>query len=219
MKRRILDEALFKKENKVLNKFKTFGKYIRAVWGYILCIFLIGVAIYTPFSCCSKYIKMYDSYVNSYADTINKTYPVTQILEYTITGTVSSDIHNYSVWVKGKNGNMYNLTIPKSKCIVHMTNDSVGKCIVILHKYKGLLAYYDAHRHDSGCKENGTYTFIATDKYGNSTTKVIIVDKIDKESPIITDVTVENRTITIEAIDTIDSIAYRSDRVIASIEL
>lgn len=158
MKRKSLDKALFKKENKVLNKFKTFGKYVREVWGYILGIFLIGVAIYTPLSCRSKYHKMYDSYVNSYADTINKTYPVTHILEYTITGTVSSNIHNYSVWVKGKNGDMYNLTIPKSKCIVHMTNDSVGKCIVILHKYKGWLSYFDGHIDESGSKEKGTYT-------------------------------------------------------------
>lgn len=161
MKRKSLDKALFKKENNVLNKFKTFGNFVRNPWGYIayiLGIFLIGVVICTPLSCCRKYYKKYNSYVNSYVDTINKTYPATKILEYTITGTISSNIHNYNVWVKGKNGNIYNITIPKNKCTVHMTNDSIGKCIVILHKYKGLLAYYDGHKHEEGSKENGTYS-------------------------------------------------------------
>lgn len=155
MKRKSLDEALFKKENKILNKYKTI---VCQVLMYIIPIFAICAAIYIPLSCQSKYSEIYNSYVNSYADTINKTYPVSKILEYTITGTVSSNIHNYSVWVKGKNGDMYNLTIPKSKCVVHMTNDSVGKCIVILHKYKGLLACFNGHTDESGSKENGTYT-------------------------------------------------------------
>ena len=157
MKRQSLDKALFKKENKVLNKFKTFGKYVREVWGYILGIFLIGIAIYSPLSCCSKYHKIYNSYVNSYVDTINKTYPVAKTLEYTIITNSKYDGNTYSIWIKENNGNIHNLTIPKSKCTIHITNDSVGKCIVILHKYKGLLAYYDAHTHESGSKENGTY--------------------------------------------------------------
>ena len=48
MKRKSLDKALFKKENKVLNKLNYYGVNVREVSGYILAIFLMGVLIYLP---------------------------------------------------------------------------------------------------------------------------------------------------------------------------
>ena len=55
--------------------------------------------------------------------------------------------------------------------------------------------------------QNGTYTVVATDNAGNTTTKTIVVDKIDKVSPVINSITknteekAEEIILTVNAID------------------
>ncbi|MBO0532516.1 hypothetical protein EXQ42_05390 [Clostridium botulinum] len=53
--------------------------------------------------------------------------------------------------------------------------------------------------------ENGTYKFMAEDKAGNKTTKEIIVNKIDNESPI-TNVSVKGNKLIIDAYDSLSGI-------------
>ena len=148
-----LDEALFRKENRFLKTLKkiTVGTLRVLPWLFIGCV---GIAlIYYPISCTNRYSNEYQKIVESYNDTIRKTFPTVKTVHYTIVNSIKSDKEEYHVWVKAENGNTYSISFPKNKCAIHIINNDSAYCVVRLRKYKGYLMYYNAHTHEL-CDEN-----------------------------------------------------------------
>lgn len=149
-----LDKALFRQENKSLKILKKIGIGTLRVLPWLFVVCLLGIIIYYPISCSVTHSNEYEKIVESYNDTIRKTFPTVKTVHYTIVNNIKSDKEEYHVWVKAENGNTYSISFPKNKCAVHIINNDSAYCVVRLRKYKGYLMYYDAHQHDTHDDDN-----------------------------------------------------------------